>query len=150
MQDDVSDMLWYAIKKWLKLGQKNDILAHFERVFLRMLSYTLDLPKDFANWKILLRLLRYRVLWQASSVHDMWLWSLKFFYWFSLHEMVPFGGFLGLYSPKFCSILQKWSEVVPDQTNTVFQKSFKILNFGSNGTHPKVYSFGTFWGPIYC
>ena len=49
MQDDASDMLWYAIKKWLKLGQKNDILAHFERVFLRMLSYTLDLPKDFAN-----------------------------------------------------------------------------------------------------
>ena len=27
--------------------------------------------------------------------------------------------------------------VVPNQTNTVFQKYFKILNFGSNGTHPK-------------
>ena len=49
----------------------------------------------------------------------------------------PFLGFLGLYSPKYCSILLKWSEVVPNKTNTVFQKPFKILNFGSKGTHPR-------------
>ena len=49
----------------------------------------------------------------------------------------PLFGFLGLYSLNYCSICLKWSVVVPNQTNTVFQKYFKILNFGSNGTHPK-------------
>ena len=67
----------------------------------------------------------------------MWLWSLNFFYWFSIHERAPFGDFLGLYSPNYCSILLKGSVVVLNKTNTVFQKSFKIFNFGSNGTHPK-------------
>ena len=58
----------------------------------------------------------------------------------------PFWGFLGLNSPKYCSILLKWSEVAPNKTNTVFQKSFKLLNFGSNGTHLKftvLVHFGT-------
>ena len=67
----------------------------------------------------------------------MWLWSLNFFYWFSIHERAPFGDFLGLYSPNYCSILLKGSVVVLNKTNTVFQKSFKIFNFGSNGTHAK-------------
>ena len=50
----------------------------------------------------------------------------------------PFKGFLGLYSPKYCLIwLKLWPEVVSNKTNIVFQKSFKILNFESNGTHPK-------------
>ena len=49
--------------------------------------------------------------------------------------MTPFWICLGLYSPIYCSILLKWSEVVPNKTNTVFQKSLKILDFGSNVTH---------------
>ena len=43
-------------------------------------------------------------------------------------------------------IFLKWSEVVINKTNKVFQKSFKIVNFGSNET----FSFGPFWGPICC
>ena len=67
----------------------------------------------------------------------MWLWSLIFFYWFSIHERAPFWDFLGLYSPNYSSILLKGSVVVVNKTNTVFQKSFKIFNFGSNRTHAK-------------
>ena len=78
------------------------------------------------------------VLRQVSSAQDIWLWSLKFLYWFSIHEMTPSESFLGLHSPKYCSNLLKcWPEVVPNKINTVFQKPFKILNFGSNGTHTK-------------
>ena len=52
--------------------------------------------------------------------------------------MAPFWGFFRTNSPKYCSILLKiWPEVVSNKTNTLFQKSVKILNFGSNGTYPK-------------
>ena len=50
---------------------------------------------------------------------------------------VLFGAFLGPYSPKYCSILLKfWPEIVSNKTNTVFKKSFKILNFSLYGRHP--------------
>ena len=67
----------------------------------------------------------------------MWLWSSKFF----LLIQHPWNGhflgfFLALYLPKYWSILLKWSDVVLKITNTVFQKSFRLFNFGSNGKHP--------------
>ena len=53
--------------------------------------------------------------------------------------MAPFQFFwVGLYSPKYCLILLKsWPEVVYNKTNRVFEKFFKILNFGSNEIQPK-------------
>ena len=63
--------------------------------------------------------------------------SLKFFLLIQHPSKGPFWVFLGLNSPKYCSILLKWSEVAPNKTNALFQKSFKLLNFGSNGTHLK-------------
>ena len=59
---------------------------------------------------------------------------------FSVQHPEPLfrGFFFSLYTPKYCLILLKvWAEVVPIKTNTVFGKSFKILSFGSNRTHPK-------------
>ena len=62
---------------------------------------------------------------------------------FSVQHLEPFFQgffffFFCLYTPKYCLILLKvWPEVVPIKTNTVFGKSFKILSFGSNRTHPK-------------
>ena len=52
--------------------------------------------------------------------------------------MDPFWDFLCPYSPKYCLILLKlWTYVVSNKENTVFEKSFKILNFGSNGMQLK-------------
>ena len=52
--------------------------------------------------------------------------------------MTPFEVFLGPYSLKYCSILLKfWTEVVSNKSDTVCEKSWKILNFGSEGMHPK-------------
>ena len=48
-----------------------------------------------------------------------------------------FLSYLRQFPPKYCLILLKWAGVVLNKTNTVFRKSLKILNFGSNGTHPK-------------
>ena len=62
-----------------------------------------------------------------------------FLYWFSIHEVAPFCNFLGPYSPKYNLILLKlWPEVVSNKKNTVFEKSFKIMNSGSNGMQLKL------------
>ena len=62
----------------------------------------------------------------------------KFLCWFSIHEMSHFCEFLGSYSPKYCLVLVKlWLEAIYNKKNTVSQKYFKILNFGSNGMQLK-------------
>ena len=62
----------------------------------------------------------------------------SFSYQSSIHKMAPFWWFLGPYFPKYCSVLLKfWLEVISNKINTVFEKSFKILHFGLNGTQPK-------------
>ena len=48
------------------------------------------------------------------------------------------GGRGGLLPSKYCSILLKfWPALVSSKKNIVFEKSFRILRFGSNETHPK-------------
>ena len=64
----------------------------------------------------------------------MWLWNLKFSKFFVLIQYPWNKGFVGPYFPKYCLILLKlWPEVISNKKNIVFGKSFKILNFGSNG-----------------
>ena len=142
------------------MGLKNWIFVSFW-VFLFTLSYTLwDLPQDFTKWKTL--------LWYIALVSFIRIESvvvkLKIFKVYcidsaSMNEMAPSWGFLGPYSPKYCLILLKmWPEVVSINKKTVFEKSFKILNFGPNEmewncngilNQMKVYSFGPFWSPVY-
>ena len=88
---------------------------------------------DFVNWKILLR-----YSFVACFISTGYA-VVKFKVFLLIHHpwKGPFLGFLALNSPKYCSILMKWWEVATNKTNTVFQKSFKLLNFGSNGTRPK-------------
>ena len=108
-------------------------------VFLFIPTYTLWVTsQDFTKLKTILG---YISVVNFISIAFMVV-KLKNFkvslYWFSIHEMAILGGFLGRYSPKYCSILLRfWSEVVSNNTNTVFKKSFKNLNFSLNGRHPK-------------
>ena len=68
----------------------------------------------------------------------MWLWNLKFSKFFVLIQYPWNRDFLGPYSPKYCLILPKlWPEVISSKKSIVFGKSFKILNFGSNGIQLK-------------
>ena len=99
-----------------------------------MLSYILwVMPKDFANWKILLTCSSVAGFSSTGYV----VVKSKLFLLIQHQWNGSFWGFFGTISPKYCLILLKWSELVPNKTNTVFQKSFKISNFGLNGTHPK-------------
>ena len=57
----------------------------------------------------------------------------------SIHEMAPFGGFLGPSSPKYGSSLLKFRpEVVSHKTKTVSEQSFKIKCLCGNRTYPKL------------
>ena len=118
----------------VEIGSKNWFFYFTLRSFLCMLCYTLwVMPQDFANWKILLR---------YSSVADLIRTGyvvVKFKVFFidsASMKWSLFGVFLAPYLPKYWSILLKWSDVVLKITNTVFQKSFRLFNFGSNGKHP--------------
>ena len=51
----------------------------------------------------------------------------SFLYWFSIHEMSHFCDFLGPYI-----LLRLWPEAICNKKNTVSEKYFKILNFGSS------------------
>ena len=56
----------------------------------------------------------------------------------SIHEMAPFGGFLGSFSHKYGSSLLKFRpEVVSHKTKTVSEQSFKIKCLCGNRTYPK-------------
>ena len=108
-----------------------------------MLSYTIwVMLQDFANWKIL-----WTYISVAGFISRAYLVvKCKVFLLIQNQRNDPFLDFFRTIPPKYCLILQKWSELVPNKANTLFQKSFKILNFGSNGPHPKftiLVHFGT-------
>ena len=120
---------YLSIKKWSKLGQKSFWLIL--SVFLFMPSYTSRVtPQDSPNE---------RPYW-AISVASFIIKAFVFVMFKILGQIQhpwngPFlGFFLGPYFPRYCSIfLTFWPEVVSNKTNSVFEKSFKILNFSWNG-----------------
>ena len=62
----------------------------------------------------------------------------NFSYWFSIHKMAPFFGFWALTPPNIVRSCWNFEQrKFFNKTKTVFEKSFKILNFGPNGTHSK-------------
>ena len=64
----------------------------------------------------------------------------------SSHEMGPFWGFLGPFSPKYCSNSFKFGpEVVHHETKSVYEQCFKIINISTNGTYPKFSILVHFW-----
>ena len=145
MQDDASDMPRLLLKYWemVEIGLQTDILAHFESffvyAFLQPMSYTPRFfqVKDIIKIYICGKFHQYSIcgcgvkkfqIFRNNSAFLFGFWGL----------MKPFWSFLDSYSPKYCSILLKfWPEVASNKRNTVFEKSFKILDFGSNETHAK-------------
>ena len=114
-QDDASVMLQFfeVLRNGLNWAKKL-IFWLILRVFLFMLLYTpWDTPHDFA-------------LISARFC------TPSFLYWFSIHEMAPFWDFSGPNFSKYCLILLTFWPV-SNKKITVFKKSLKILNFGSNG-----------------
>ena len=121
-------------------GQKTDFLAHYES-FLCMLSYTLwVMPQNFVNWETLLR---------YSSVAGF-ITTGYVVVKFKVFLLIPHpwhGPMKLLYSPKSCSIL---FEIIRSSTNKTNTASKILQNFEFwLRCNAEVYSFGSFWGPIY-
>ena len=132
---------YWNIKKWSKLGQKIDFWLILWVLILFMLPYILRvIPQDFAKWKTLLRyismvsFISIAFVVEKLRIFKVFHIDSAFMKWFLL------GFFLTLTPANICwniSILLKfWPEVFSNKKNTVIEKSFKILNFDSHGTHP--------------
>ena len=102
-----------------------------------LIPYELQ-PQDFIKWKTL-----WRYILVANFVSIAYVVG-------KLGLGLPLSVFLGSYFPKYCSILLKfWPEVVSNKTNTAWT-ILQNFAFWLKWTTPNVYSFGPFWGPIYC
>ena len=127
---------YWSIKKWSKLGYFWLNL----RVFLFTPSYTLwDKTQDFPKWKAFLRYISVVNFISIAYV----VVKLKIFKVFCINLasmnwplFVIFWAFTAPNIVWSCwNFDQSKSRPVSNKTNTVFEKSFKILNFGSNETH---------------
>ena len=111
------------------------------RFFLRMLPYTLwVMPQDFAKWEAFVR-----YIFVVSFI------SLAFAavqLWFSIHEMVPFWRFWALLPQIMFDLAEILTKGKVPTRQTLFEKSFEILNIGSNGIHPKFTVFVHFGAPF--
>ena len=120
------------------MGQKIDFLTHFGRVLFTPSNTLWVTPQDFIKWKTL-----WRYILVANFVSIAYVVG-------KLGLGLPLSVFLGSYFPKYCSILLKfWPEVVSNKTNTAWT-ILQNFAFWLKWTTPNVYSFGPFWGPIYC
>ena len=121
----------------VKIGSKISLIPTLW-VFLFMSSCTFwVMPQDFSKWKTLLRYISVASFICIAFVVVI-LKIFKFFLIDSTSMKWPLLGFLGPFSPKYCSILLKfWPKVVSNKAKRVFEKSFKILNFSVNRRHPK-------------
>ena len=120
------------------MGQKIDFLTHFGRVLFTPSNTLWVTPHDFIKWKTL-----WRYILVVNFVSIAYVVG-------KLGLGLPLSVFLGSYFPKYCSILLKfWPEVVSNKTNTAWT-ILQNFAFWLKWTTPNVYSFGPFWGPIYC
>ena len=136
MQHDASNSIWFLLKyqEIVKIGPEIS-LAHFVRFFVYALLHLMSYAPKFCRMKDLMK------IYICGKFHQYSICGCgakRILDWVSIHEMAPFYGVWGPYFLKYCSILLKcWREVVFNKPNSVFKKSFKILNFSLNEKHPK-------------
>ena len=128
----------------VRIGPKN-FLAHFLSFFIYALLNAVNYAQRFCQRKDLIKIY-ICVKFHQDSICGC---EVKNFCINSASMKWPlFGVFWVITPPNYCSILLKsCSEVVvSNKTNTVFENSYKILNFSLNGRHLKfavLFHFGT-------
>ena len=129
----------------LKLGKKTDLFGSFLEVFVYSLWHPMNYAPRFWQMKNLIKI-RISDKFHQYSICGCEVKNFQsFLYWFSVHKMIPFGMFLGSYSPKYCLILLKfWPEVVSKKRNTIWIIPQNFA-FWLKWDTPKIYSFGPFW-----
>ena len=118
-------------------GQKNDFLAHFEFFSLHPCT-PYEIHPRF--WPIKIPYLRYISVVSFIRIAYVVV-KLKTFKVFCIDSASIKWNLFGIFwtlSPKYCFILIKPPEVVSNKKSAVFEKSFKILNFDSNGMQLKL------------
>ena len=134
--------LYWSIKKWSKLGQKMDFLALFERFFVYAVLHPMSYTSRFCQLKDLIKI---HICGKSFISIACAVVEFKIFKVFRIDSASwsgHFFGFSGLTPPNIdrsCwNFDQRLWDFVSNKTNTVFEKSIEILDFGSNVTHPKL------------
>ena len=132
---------YFILKKHLKLSQKTDLLAHFERFLVHAFLHPVGYTPIFCQSKFLMEVI-FIIVESFISVAFV---AVKLLIFKCFHgdaasmKLAPFGGFLGPFSPKYgTSLLTFRPEVVSHKTNTVSEQSFKIKCLCGNRTYPKL------------
>ena len=125
-------------KKWSKLGQKANFVAYFERFFV----YILLRPVIYAP--VFCQIIRLMEVHNGGKFYQYSICGfqvIKFgmFSWLCIiHEMIPFGWFLGPFSPKHGqNLLTFWPEVVCYKKKRFCKQCFKIMCLRGNKMYPK-------------
>ena len=140
------DGFHYILKKHLKLSQKIDFLAHFERLlvyaFLHPTCYTLV----FCQIKHLIEV-HNRGKFHQCNICGCQVINFQMFSWpCSIHEMAPFDGFLGPFSRKYdLSFLKFRPEVRLSQDKHSLWTIFQNQVFKRKRDVPKFMILVYFW-----
>ena len=147
MMHQACDIFYFIVKKYLKLSQKTNYLAHFERFSNCAPLYLLSYAPIFCQIKGHM-VIHNRGKFHQHSICGSQVINFQMFSWqCSIHEMAPFWGFLGPFSPKYGSNQLKFEvEVVYHKTKTVYEQCFKIKCLSTtNGMYPKFTVLVHFW-----
>ena len=129
---------YWSIKNWSNLGQKVYFLAHLESFFVYTLLHSMSQATKSCQMKDLIKIYICGKFHQYSICGCEGKSFQNFSYWFSIHKMAPFFEFWALTPPNIVRSCWNFEQrKFSNKTKTVFEKSFKILNFGPNGTHLK-------------
>ena len=141
---------FFYSKEKVKIATKADFRACFERFFHYALLRPPSYAPIFSQIKGLM-VIHYRGKFHQYSISGSQVINFQMFsWWCSIHEMAPFGEFLGLFYPIYGSILLKSSpDAVYCKTKLVCEQSFKIKGLSTNETYPNFTVLVLFWAQIY-
>ena len=106
------DVFYFIIKKHLKLSQKKSFFGFFQRFLDHALSHCMGDTLIFGQMKVLMEI-HNRAKFHQDTICGCKVMNFQMLSWrSSSHEMGPFWGFLGSFSPKYDSNLLKFGPEV--------------------------------------
>ena len=131
MPVDASYMLWFLLKYWeiVEIGPKTDFLANFVNFFVYTPWHLMNYTPIFCQMKDLINIY---ICGKFCSIAYV-VGTLKIFRVSCIDSASmkwPLFGFFCSCSPNYCSILQNFDQSLSIKTNTLLEKSLKVLKFG--------------------
>ena len=143
----MSNTILCIVVRILRKRAKKPVFWLFFRGFLATPSYALWVAPQFLFQRKGLMVIHHRGKFHEDSFCGSKVIDFQIVWWqCSSHEMGPFWGFLGPFSPKYGSNLFKFElEVAHHKAKKVCDQCFKIRCLSTNGTYPKFSFLDYIW-----